>query len=335
MSEVEIIDTNADNICNYGFCAYKNIKQEGYKRKTDWLKQRFPEGMRFKVLHSTTKGDVGIIEYIPGEYTWRAIEASGYMVIHCILNIYHKYRNEGYGSLLLNECFQDAKKQNMLGVAAVTSKGPWMAGKDLFLKNGLEVADEYPPHFELLVKKFKNAASPKFKKDYDKKLSQYDQGLTIIHSDQCPYVVKAINEIGETINEYGISANFIELKDCADAQNTPTPYGIFSIIYNGKLLIDHGLDDPLIPVDGTIDYYERMCRSHAGKENVDKFCRLYLPPGDGHGNCFGNGPGITETDGMRALVNWVETGLPPGALRVVQVKKLSGHTICEHEQQPY
>ena len=28
--------------------------------------------------------------------------------------------------------------------------------------------------------------------------------------------------------------------------------------HGGKLIIDHGLDDPLIPVDGTIDYYERM-----------------------------------------------------------------------------
>lgn len=103
----------------------------------------------------------------------------------------------------------------------------------------------------------------------------------------------------------------------------------------GKLMIDHGLDDPLIPVDGTIDYYDRMCRIHGGKERVDAFCRLYLTPGDGHGNCFGNGPGITESDGMRALVNWVENGHAPGALRVVQVKRLGGKTICERVQLPY
>jgi GNAT superfamily N-acetyltransferase len=239
MEEVEIIDTNAENISNFGFCAYKNIKQEGYKRKTDWLRQRFPEGMRFKVLRSVEKGDIGFIEYIPGEYTWRAIDANAYMVIHCILNIYHKFRKSGYGSLLLRECLQDAKKQHMHGVAVVTSKGPWMAGKDLFLRNGFEVVDESAPRFDLLVKKFGNPPSPTFKGDWEKKLEFYGQGLTIIHSNQCPYVIKAINEIRETIKEYGIPANIRELNDCKEAQNAPSPYGIFSLVYNGKLLVDH------------------------------------------------------------------------------------------------
>lgn len=103
----------------------------------------------------------------------------------------------------------------------------------------------------------------------------------------------------------------------------------------GKLILDHGLDDPLIPVDGTIDYYDRMCDIHGGKEFVDEFCKMYLPPGDGHGNCFGNGPGIAVSDGMRALVNWVENGQAPDALRVVQVKRRGGKTISEGEQLPY
>jgi hypothetical protein len=45
MNKIEIIDTGADNIGDYGFCGFKNIKQEGDKRKTDWLKKRFSEGM--------------------------------------------------------------------------------------------------------------------------------------------------------------------------------------------------------------------------------------------------------------------------------------------------
>lgn len=100
-------------------------------------------------------------------------------------------------------------------------------------------------------------------------------------------------------------------------------------------MIDHGLDDPLIPVDGTIDYFDRMCHIHGTKENVDEFCRLYLTPGDGHGNCWGNGPGITESDGMRALIDWVENGQAPSALRVVQVNRRSGEIICERKQKPY
>lgn len=103
----------------------------------------------------------------------------------------------------------------------------------------------------------------------------------------------------------------------------------------GKLMIDHGLADPLIPVDGTIDYYRRMCEKHGGKENVDKFCRLYITPGDGHGNCWNFGPGITESDGMKALIDWVEKGIAPNAIRTVRVKKSNGKSISEKMQKPY
>lgn len=95
----------------------------------------------------------------------------------------------------------------------------------------------------------------------------------------------------------------------------------------GKLIIDHGLNDPLIPVDGTIDYYKHVYKSHGSKEFVDLFCRLYLTPGDGHGNCWGEGPGITESEGMIALMNWVEHGQAPKKLRAVRVNKKSGELL--------
>lgn len=245
MEKIEIIDTNADNICEYGFCGYKNIKQEGYKRKTDWLKQRYSEGMKFKVLYSTKDGSIGFIEYVPGKYTWRAVEASGYMLIHCIMIMKRQYKEKGYGTLLLNECLQDAKKENMHGVAVVTRKGTWMAGKELFLKNGFEVIDEAPPDFELLMKKFSNDVPlPKFIGDWAKRLESYGKGLTIIQSDQCPYLAKSVKEISETAQEkYGIKAKIIELKNCGEAQRAPCAYGIFSIIYNGKIIADHPISN--------------------------------------------------------------------------------------------
>lgn len=245
MSEIEIIDTNADNICDYGFCGIKNIKQEGYKRKTEWLRQRFSEGMRFKILHSAKEGFVGMIEYIPGRYAWRAVEAKGYMVIHCLFILYKRYQGKGHGSLLIQECLKDAKKEKMNGVAVVTRKGPWMAKKELFLRNGFELVDEAPPDFELLVKKFKKGApSPKFRRDWKEKLSKYSNGLTIIRSDQCPYLEKWVKEISETAQgTYGIKTKIVELKTCKDAQNAPSAYGTFSIIYEGKLLADHPISN--------------------------------------------------------------------------------------------
>lgn len=115
--------------------------------------------------------------------------------------------------------------------------------KELFLKHGFEVIDEAPPSFELLVRKFTNAPTPKFKGDWGKKLSRYSSGLTIIKSDQCPYCAKAVREIRETAQKFGLKTNIIELNNSLEAQNTPTAFGIFSIIYDGKLLADHPISN--------------------------------------------------------------------------------------------
>jgi len=120
-----------------------------------------------------------------------------------------------------------------------------MAGKELFLKNEFEVVDEAPPDFELLVKKFKkDTPSPKFIGDWKKRFKSYNKGLTIIHSDQCPYTAKSVREIRETAEKkYGIKPKIVELNNCLDAQNTPSAFAIFSIIYNGKLLVDHPISN--------------------------------------------------------------------------------------------
>jgi GNAT superfamily N-acetyltransferase len=241
MGKIEIIDTNADNILEYGVCGYKNIKKEGYPEKIEWLKDRFLEGMKIKTLYSDEDGNQGMIEYIPGEYCWRPVEASGYMFIHCIfVGFKRAYKGRGCGSLLMDECLRDAEKGNMYGIAVVTRKGSFMAGKEIFVKNGFEIVDQASPDFELLAKRFnKKVPPPKFKGDWAKRLSQYSKGLTIIRADQCPYTVKNVREIRETVEKvYNIKPNIIELKNCQEAQNSPCPFGTFCIVYNGKVVAE-------------------------------------------------------------------------------------------------
>jgi hypothetical protein len=241
MSDVRIVDMDEGNIFDYGFCGTKNIKHEGCRRKAEWFKKRQTEGMRYKVLYSVEKGTVGLIEYIPGEYAWRAVEADGYMVIHCLCIFYKPYREKGVASKMIDACIKDAIKEKRQGVAVVTRKGAWMVSKDLFVKKGFEVVDKAEPDFELLAKKIKkDAPAPKFKGNWDKVLEKYNKGLTILWSDQCPYIAKSVNEIRETIKKkYGITAKIVEIKDHERAQEAPSPYANFSLIYNGELLAFH------------------------------------------------------------------------------------------------
>lgn len=242
MKEIKIIDTNSKNILDYGVCGYKDIKKPGYSEKINWLKNRYKDGMKIKILYSETDGTQGMIEYIPGEYCWRPVEVKGYMFIHCLFVGFKRiYKEKGYASLLINECLKDAKKENMHGVTAVTRKGPFMAGKEIFIKNGFKVVDTAPPDFELLVYNFNNKSpTPKFKKDWENRQRQYDKGLTIIRADQCPYTIKNVNEINETAEKkFKIKTNIVNLKNHKEAQNSPCAFGTFCILYNGKVIANH------------------------------------------------------------------------------------------------
>jgi len=245
MNKIEIIDATAQNISNFAMCGYKNVKQEGYRRKIEWLKQRFNEGLKYKFLYSEKDSAVGGIEYIPGEYAWRPVQAKDYMFIHCIYIMSRKYKNKGNGILLLEKCIKAARNENMHGVAAVTRKGTWMVGEELFLKQGFNVVDHAPPDFSLLVLKFnKDAPTPKFKANWEKISTKFSPGLTMLSSDQCPYTAKAITEICETAQkEYGVKVNIVELGNASEAQDNPCAFGTFCILYNGKIIADHPISN--------------------------------------------------------------------------------------------
>ena len=48
-----------------------------------------------------------------------------------------------------------------------------------------------------------------------------------------------MGEIFETLKKRGIKYKNIELKTAREAQAAPTPYAVFSVIYNGRVVADH------------------------------------------------------------------------------------------------
>lgn len=237
MREYEIVDTNAENIGGCSFCGRKNPNNEGYRRKSDWLKKRYPEGLRLKVLRSREFGDIGTIEYVLGNHAWRPVEAEGYLVIHCLM-VNRKHGGKGVGTLLLDSCLRDAKKSKCRGVAVVTSSDSFMAGSGLFIKAGFVSVESSPP-YELLVKKFKKAApDPRFIVERERVLKRYKKGLTILAADQCPMVPKCVKDIAEASRALGLKTKVVRVRSAKQSRELPTPYGIFSIVYDGKLIAE-------------------------------------------------------------------------------------------------
>jgi hypothetical protein len=243
INDIEIINLSPENIAGYGVCGYKDVKKHlELRRKIDWFKEYYPKGLRIKALLSKTGGYQGMIEYLPGKYAHRPVDAAGYMFIHCIfVGFKNEFKGKGCASSLIEECINDAKKEKMKGVAVVTREGPFMVKKDIFIKKGFIMVDQAKPDFELLVLRFnQKAENPKFR---DMPLEQYIKGLTIIRSAQCPYSVKNVNAIIETAKKMNIKANLIELTDVASAQNSPSAFGTFCIIYNGEVLSYHPISN--------------------------------------------------------------------------------------------
>lgn len=246
MEDIQVIEITPGNILEYGVCGYKNIKKEGYPEKVAWVEKNYAKGLRIKSISTKRDGIQGMIEYIPGEYCWRPVEATGYMFIHCLfVGFKSSYKHKGYAGLLIDKCINEAKDQQKKGVAVVTRKGSFMVGNEIFLNKGFEIIDKASPDFELLVKKFKkDSLPPKFKNDWNKKAAEYGKGLTIIRADQCPYTKKNVNEIVESSKTlYGITPVVIEIKNSEEAQECPCAFGSFCIIYNGEIISYHPISN--------------------------------------------------------------------------------------------
>lgn len=234
-----MLSVTSANLAEAGFfCMQSKQSSDGYRRKQAWLRERFAEGMQFKLLQSEGRG---FIEYIPGERAWRALHATGYMVIHCLW-VLGQGKGKGLGSFLLADCVNAARKAGMKGVAMVTSSGNWLAGEELLLKRGFDVVDEAPPGFKLLALELKPGSRPSFPKDWAKRCARWGRSLVVVRTDQCPYLDRCATEMRELAAERGLTFREVHLPDAATVQaESPSPYGVFALLHEGRLVSYHPL----------------------------------------------------------------------------------------------
>jgi hypothetical protein len=64
--------------------------------------------------------------------------------------------------------------------------------------------------------------------------------MTVVYTSQCPYMEDAKNAVLEFAQEMDIKARGVELKTSAEVQqSSPTPYGVYALVLDGKLLTYH------------------------------------------------------------------------------------------------
>jgi feruloyl esterase len=85
--------------------------------------------------------------------------------------------------------------------------------------------------------------------------------------------------------------------------------------HGGKALLWHGAADFGVPLQGTLDYVERV-QALLGPDRTHEFLRLFVAPGVGH---CGGGEGPQPVGQFEALVDWVEHGHAPEAIRSERV----------------
>lgn len=232
----KIIEINEKNLSNYpqAVC-FINPKNEYHGLKINWLKDRFKEGLKIKLLQTDDNKISGFIEYTLGDKAWRAVDAKNYLFVHCLWVYPSKNKNKGFGSALVAEVINDAIAQKMKGVAVITSDNSFMSKKELFVKNGFSLVEE-KNGFQLLVKNIKDKVTiPRFTNNDD--LKKY-QGWHIIYSKQCPWVARFVEEVKPIILKEKIKINFVEIKTAKEAQNTPSIYSVFNLIKDGQILAD-------------------------------------------------------------------------------------------------
>jgi hypothetical protein len=201
-----------------------------------WIERRQQEGLRIKILFSDEK-QLGFIEYVPGEYAWRPVDADNYFFIHCLFIYPNKFRNAGAATLMIDQVIKEARKLDKDGICVMTSNGPWISTKKVFEKIGFTKVDKRG-RFELMCYKLKeDAPNPKLI-DWDKNMDKH-KGWQLYYADQCPWHDKGAKTLELVATERNIPLKIYKITSALEAKKVPSGFGVFALIKDGKLIEDH------------------------------------------------------------------------------------------------
>ena len=240
---MKIIQLTKKNIEDEHICCAISDKKckVGYEAKKQWLKSRFAEGFVFKKFD--VRGKV-FIEYVTAEQAWCPIAAPNYMLINCFW-VSGRYKGQGYGKELYNECVKDSKGKDGIIVIVGRYKQPFMSDKKFFQKQGFELCDTAEPYFELWYKNFRESAIlPKFKNCAKNAKCDNQKGITVYYTNGCPFTEYYVNtKLVKIANKKGKDLKVVKITSREQAQRHFVPYTNYSVFYNGKFVTQHILNE--------------------------------------------------------------------------------------------
>lgn len=240
MEIIKITESNIDteHIC----CSIAEKKGENcVQSKKDWMRERLKEGLIFKKLN--VRGKV-FIEYIPAESAWFPFNAEWYMVINCFW-VSGQYKGKGISNLLLEECINDSKLQGKRGIVVLSSKNkkPFLSDGNYFKYKGFKVADTAKPDYELLYISFNEDEVAPSIKECAKNGDIEEMGLVLNYSNQCPHTEKYVQIIKKVADSRELKIKINKYKNKSQAQNAPSPFTAYSLLYNGKFITNEVLSE--------------------------------------------------------------------------------------------
>jgi len=236
MDNVVLETVGPENLAVRGIGCLANTKSEGFRQKTAWLEERFDEGLRMLMARDGAGETLGFLEFVPGEYAWRPVEAQGWLFVHCLWVFSRGQRVGGIGCRLIQRCVEEARQAQAIGVVAMVSDGSWMVGKSVYLKCGFTQIAE-ADRFQLVAYRLGDGPEPKFRQLGSRYVDE--PGLQIVYSAQCPLLSKSVHDLAEVADECGLGLKITEMKTAHEAQDAPTYYGVFTLLWNGRVLSDH------------------------------------------------------------------------------------------------
>lgn len=236
METTEIIRLTKENIKDEHICCAFADKKciPGYEAKKQWLQNQFEQCYTFKKVN--IRGKV-FIEYGSADESWYPVDAPNYTLISCFW-VSGQYAGKGYGKQLLEECIHDSKDKNGIVVITGDKKRPFMSDPKFFKKQGFECVDKAAPYFELWCKKnVPDVPTPKFYDSAKSGESPIKKGIVVYFSNACPFTEHWNYSY---MKNYAVSKDvpleLIHFKTREEARQSPVPWIINSVFYNGKFV---------------------------------------------------------------------------------------------------